>query len=255
MSLALVPEESAPTLDELAATARHEHQLAEGSALGLLHHAIACGEALNSARSLVAPGDWMDWCETNVAEIHFSSIVKYCRLARHRDYLEPRINDGTLRSRASAHISLRGIGHQHGASIVHAALRLDVSTERLRQLKDKGLTHRQIADEVGLSTRTISERFNPAARKKRIARATQRRREARRVRDALAQKERDNAVRKKGGVAADLYAAMRRHAVTAHGLIADSDDTEFCEEMRSVLSAIHSAEDAIVRALRLERQR
>lgn len=60
----LVP---APSLDALAATIRHEHDLTARAGQKMLEHAVLCGDALREAKTRVETGGWYRWLDENVS--------------------------------------------------------------------------------------------------------------------------------------------------------------------------------------------
>lgn len=77
------------TQDEakLADSINEHHAQAEHHAREAVNHAMACGEALLTAKELVKHGEWLDWLKVNTTVSERTSR-NYMRLASHRDQIE-----------------------------------------------------------------------------------------------------------------------------------------------------------------------
>lgn len=233
------------TLADLASSINGEHQLVIAKLRQSLEHAITCGALLLDARRLVPAGQWEAWIRDNL-ECGKWTVTAYSRLAIHRDELlipnGPITIDAGLR-----YLKELGVPPRPNPLI------LDVDVKQLRRLRSEGMSFQKIGEVMGVSRKTVMKRLDPSYHKKWNEQQSRSRRRTERARALLAAKERDAAVKRHGGSAAEAYALLRRCALVLDGAIADSNDFQESEAMRLALAATHKAEDEIVRALRIER--
>lgn len=225
-----------------------EYELAYGSAVNALEHAIACGEILLEIQADIPAGKWGKWCADNVPEINLTTVTKFCRLAQYRDQLDA--GGFTTIDRAMGHLRALAIPRRPGGPM-RRARKLDV--DEARRLHREGMNYVQIAEVFDVSDTTVAIHLDP---KRRAAmqereRAAKRRRTA--ARQALRQAERDEAVRAKGGTAAEGYAALRRTALVIDRAITETADPATRSRLTAALGFCHRAEDEIVAALQIER--
>jgi hypothetical protein len=76
-----------PSLVDLAAKIKVEHEAAIGTARTTLKHAMAAGDLLIKAKELVGHGKWLAWLKAN-CEFSKSTAENYMRLAKSRSKLE-----------------------------------------------------------------------------------------------------------------------------------------------------------------------
>lgn len=237
-----------PTLSDLADRATIEYRLAGESAVSAVEHAILCGEVLLQAQAQVADGKWGAWCRENVAEIEFTTVTKFCRLATYRAQIEP----GEFSTIRQAMGYLRTIAippRPTGPKRVPVRLDLDEA----RKLRKQGMSFVHIGEVFGVSHQHVALQLDPERRKKKKALDRQRAMERRAARDALVAQQRHEAVRKRGGSASEGYALLRRAALAIDKAISQSEDASERTKLTAALGFTHKAEDEIVRALRLER--
>jgi hypothetical protein len=77
-----------PSLDELAATANHEHARVLEAGVSMVEHAIKAGEALIAAKGLLPFGAWNQWLDAKFEAGCKATARNYMRIARHRALLE-----------------------------------------------------------------------------------------------------------------------------------------------------------------------
>ena len=236
---------------ELAAHGReavHEYELACNSASSAVEHALACGTILLDVQASVPPGKWGAWCAANVPEIGLTTITKFCRLAQHRGAIEA----GGFATIESAMGHLRALSIPRRPSGPRRMERkLDVPAAR--EMHRNGMTYKQIAEVFEVSDTTVAIHLDP----KRRAAMQVREREAKRRRTATAKAlqaaAREEAVRLKGGTAAEAYALLRRTATVIDRAINESTDAAERSRLMAALGFCHKSEDEIVAALRIER--
>lgn len=83
-SLTIIPEDRLPSL---AAQINAAHDMASRSAQAAITHAIAVGEGLIEAKSLVDHGQWLPWLTENF-DFSERTAQDYMRLAKHRDEVQ-----------------------------------------------------------------------------------------------------------------------------------------------------------------------
>lgn len=139
----LVP---APSLEALAATVRHEHQLVLNAGQKMIDHAIICGTTLSQAKTRVKYGEWRRWLAEN-CDVSFGTAALYMRMSCHVELLR----ENGIQSTNAAVMFLRD--HQ---------LYLDDPTvpqekvDQIRKLGKSEMSHQEIADVVGVSRATVS---------------------------------------------------------------------------------------------------
>lgn len=136
-------------LDELAGTIREQHDLMVGYARKTLEHVIACGRALEEARSLVPEGQWYPWLRENVG-LERSTVKMYLRIARYRRELE----DAGVTTVQQAREYIR----RHGLRLaLETPLLPDETITKIHVLAHKGETQRSIARQLGIGRTTVQE--------------------------------------------------------------------------------------------------
>lgn len=242
---------AATTLEELAAIANAENDMAE-VAIGSLrdvfrtaaYHAIRAGEALLKAKDLVEPGAWINWQTDNLTFAR-STANRYMRIAAYRDDIDIWLADGGNGTIQGAWKFLMPMPGLHAKNVK----RPDLQAEAIR-LHKQGMTVQSVAQSLGVGWVTVKEWVDPAYSKARSASRRQRRAERKEAEKVLAQKERERAVRQRGGSAADAYALLRRALQRLDVALADAVGDEEREQLRSAMAYAHKAEDEIVRAIR-----
>ena len=230
------------SLDALASTANHEHELCESAEATALQHALRAGDALNAAHAEVGKRGWRTW----VAEFFSGSDTtanRYMRLAHYRD----RIPAGVV-TLAGAEAALLGESPIRSAGR-HAEVS-DEAREAVRHLAAKGLPKREIARRLGVSEYVVRYWLDPDGA--RAAKNATRER-LRRARQALRQQEREKeirrAVRAAGAALAEAYSMSARMS----GVLTQAEQEATSEEARAALedarAHYHKMSDAIVRAL------
>lgn len=86
----------APTLDDLAETARREHRLAVQASVSMVEHAIRAGDALIAAKERVPKGQWGAWLEENFRASR-ETANGYARVALYQDRVRADLQNPTLR--------------------------------------------------------------------------------------------------------------------------------------------------------------
>lgn len=137
----------ARSLDALAATIRHEHDLVVKAGQKMLDHAVLCGEALLEAKPRVPKGTWQGWLDENVSFAR-STANFYMRCAAYVDLLR----EEGLDSVASARAFLR----QHELTVGRKNLSPE-QREEIRRLHADGLGGDSIAELLGIPKATVHE--------------------------------------------------------------------------------------------------
>lgn len=238
-----------PTLDELSATINAEHALVYESAVGMLNHAIRCGEALIVAREGVPDGEWAAWIALNL-DVSFTAAMRYVRIATHRELLST--VDVRPTSIAAALTYLREVGVPARTENRNGQ-RPTFDVEEAVRLHLAGMGCTEIGSLLGASKSTI-RRYVIAGEKNQDARRKKRNLARRNAeREALADKERSAAVARVGGKPADAYAMLRRTAIVLDRAMGEAEPV-IAEQLREALRSVHRAEDAIVQALSISRR-
>lgn len=237
-----------PTLTELAATANAEHGLAIGAVTKAVEHAIRAGDALIAARRQVPRLQWTQWCEANV-DIGSATIFRYIRLATYADQLPKREPLGI----DAAYELLRGLPHLSTVYGVHNLTDIPEDVlEEVRRLRAEGVAWMAAAQVVGFPYVVVRRRLDPAFARQQKSYTNSHSRKKREAARALAREQRDAAVKKIGGNAANAYALIRRAAVELDRSFETAQPHER-GPLRDALAYVHKAEDEIVKALRVGR--
>lgn len=222
-----------------------EHQ---GTLLGLqsaLDHAIRAGELLYTVKGRLAVNEWRPWVEGNVS-FTLSVAYAYVRLYVYRDQIDtasPGIKAALADVKGLPTVGLVG-------SPRHAGWTRDEA----RTLRSQGMTYAAVSEVLGVPEDTVYQWVNPDKVQAYAARRRERARRDKAARQALAQKERDAAVKAKGGQAAVAYANIRKAASALDRALSETGDANEREALTKALAAAHASEDLIVRALRLGRR-
>jgi transposase len=237
MTVALVVAE--PSLDELAATANHEHALVLEAGVSMVEHAIKAGEALIAAKGLLPFGAWNQWLDARFEAGCKATARNYMRIARHRALLESCEPAGlvdALRLIAGADRSDRNLARE----------------QEMKALRASGLTYKAIAEQVGVSPATVRRSLDSAARQAEHAYQRARRGEQRRaLRKALQRDERERTVRATGGSIAESYGLVRRALQALEAGIAKEQGREAKLAMNAAMQRLYAAEDELVKSSKL----
>lgn len=230
-----------PTLDELAAIANNEHDLAVAAAESAIAHAVSAGEALIEARRQVPNGKWTKWLEENWKASETIAYI-YVRVATFKDHIPD--DAGTLHEARAAIRSLpylfrgrtdRGFG--------------DEIRNEVKRLHNDGLSLRSISEVVGVHKETVHRWVNPERAKQSRQDDVRRMRQRRAEREALKRQERDAAARKAGGGVSEAYSLIRKLAQVLDGLERDGETVEIRAAGGSSTRMLYKIEDTIVSAL------
>lgn len=249
--MTIVHEAADQRLVVLAATINREHSLAYQKAIEALEHAILCGEALIEARDAVPEGQWLRWVDENL-NLSTGTLHRYIRVATYKDHL-------LQAERRPASINA-AIGYLKAIEVPAASTGRNgrhpsFDVEEAKRLRAQGLTFTEIGPMLGVSDVAVWRQLTPGANRKAIAQANKWKKKRLAERKALEQAQRDKAVAKAGGAPAEAYALLRRCAVALDQALAEAANDDERKALRDALAFTHKGEDAIVLALRLERQR
>lgn len=230
-------------LKQYAAEANRCHAAAEAAQLTWLESAIAAGEALNAARTMVEPGKWVEWVNENLT-FSLSTSYNYTRAADFKDEL--RATGAT--TLAAFNLIWRG-RHVRPGSPGKKRTSFKVTPElrsRIRSMRDSGSTWNEIADDLGYRRDTVRGWVDPEyarrARETNTERAKANRQRLREQKAAWQHQKDASLVKQVGGKTEVAYGLVRKaiQAANAAGLY----------EAEALLA---KAEDAIVAALRKAR--
>lgn len=236
-------------LDTLAETVNREYTLAYDSAVQALEHAIACGEALIEARTLVPDGQWVKWVKENL-NINTGTMHRFIRLATYKDELGAAERKPTSINAAIGYLKQIDVP---AARSNRNGRKPTFDVEEAKRLHKQGLTYKRIGEILGVSDVAIAYQLNPdAPRKKHIhnARYKQRRNEERK---ALEKATVAKQVAKTGGAVAEAYSLIRR-AEAALEQAQKETKVPNRLSLKEAMSHLHKAEDAVVAALKKERE-
>lgn len=137
----LVP---APSLDAIAATVRHEHDLVIRASQKLLEHIALCGDALREAKQRIPRGEWLNWLGT--ARITKDQASLYMRASLHADVLREHGVETVT--------GIRAFLAEHALLINNAPLS-DERVEELKGLRTKGFSLAQIQQMTGIHASVV----------------------------------------------------------------------------------------------------
>lgn len=234
-ALALVPEVvDGLTLPELARGIEQEHQLVVQAGTSMIEHAIKAGEMLVEAKAKVEHGEWERWLLQNFPDRHPKTHRLYMRLATHQKIVRE-LNPARL---SDAHALLAGRPQKAHAATVK---------DEARELRKRGLTYQQIADQLGVSTYAVQASINPKYDENRRRRRQQ---ETAAGRRALHRSERDRAFKAKGGALAEAYSLLRRALQEADRALETAKDRDVKAAVRTAITRMHLAEDELTKAVK-----
>lgn len=228
-----------PTLDELAATVRREHELCMGAMRTTIEHAVRAGEALLLARDLTSPDrEWHRWLTANFPK-HASTAYSYMRMARYQKMLPKDLNSVT-----AANELLRGLPAVDGGSPRDRVP--DARKDDARRLRDQGASYKQIAKQLGASVSTVHYWFNDGTRLQKDKRA----------RRALKKQEQERALRravnKTGGALSEAYSLAERMDDVLGQAHREATEPEARRELARAHEFQRAMRDSVVRALGVE---
>ena len=120
--------------------------------------------------------------------------------------------------------------------------------DEMRRLRREGLNYREIAARLEVPKSSVYRILNPAAHKRHLE---QQKRLTVAARRALRQKEREADVRTRGGNVAEAYSLIRKALQELERAVELESDRDAKRHMQSGMARLHSAEDEIVKAVRL----
>jgi transposase len=213
---------------------QREHEAAVEAGTTAIEHMIRAGEALNQIKKEIPRGEWAQWLSENV---DLSPCVPrlYMRFARYQSILREQ-------QPTNARAARRLLTNHFLPRVTHVDEEVIAEMHRLRA---EGKSIPKIADHLGYTKSTVYRWLNPDHERRRLERAKQMTVAGRR---AVKRKEREAAVKRKGGQGAAAYAYVRKaldalqHALEAEG------DIEAKREINNAMSRLYEAEDAIVKA-------
>jgi len=249
MAVSAIVAEQGVSLEDLAATINSEHNLAYRATLDALTHAILCGEALIEARTNVPDGEWLRWVADNL-HIGSGALHRYVRLATYKHHLLTAEHEPKSINAAIGY--LRQIDAP-ASSTGRTGRKPSFDVDEAKRLRKQGLNFTQIGEALGVSDVAVWRQLTPGATAQAMRYTARARKQRRAAAKALAQQQRADAVARTAGNPAEAYALLRRCAVTLDRAILDTTDSDEIAQLREALHHTHKAEDAIVRALRLER--
>lgn len=225
------------SLDEIAASANREHDLAQRAALSAIDHAMRSGQALLVARDVVGEDAFLAWLSRNFDSTHHTAF-RYMRIARYAQDL--READITTISDALAFLAGRSqLGHEVGERRLRAV-----------ELYEAGRPKREIARMLGVTQSTVQRYLNPKAAQERH---TRNRRERIAAEKALEEKRQRAAARRAataaGGEIARLYADAERMQDTIGAAAREASDPEARTELELAGEHYRKMRDCVVRAL------
>lgn len=238
------------TLEELAATINREHAQVQEAVKDAVRHAVIAGEALLQVREQFPGVGWTGWAAENV-DLTDWTIKTYIRLARYKDIV---LNTPEISTITQARSLIAGLppavprltgndGLGYGPEIKAQA----------KALRSDGLTFEAIAETLGIGITAVRDWTQPGYQEARRSREERRKKRRRQERRALAETEREEAiktaVRKAGGAKAEAYAMAERF----QDVIAQAHREAANREERQALSRAgeyhRKMRDEIVRAL------
>lgn len=248
------------SLEELATIINREHSDTGASLGAAITHAIACGEALLSARAKIAPGEWQPWCAANLT-FHESQAKRYYRLAYYRDHLpqelfQPFYFSNGKRYQPSIN---RALHYVEGLPMIFdpsAHTRTPENKVReMKRLYRRGLSYREIAEMVGVSKQTAARYCKPGEYARHREVGKRRRRLAAVARDALRLQEqrnaRDLAAKTSGDARGETYSLIRKALDEAQRAVMAASDPGERAAINETMTSLHRAEDAIAKALKV----
>lgn len=210
-----------------------------------LKYAIATGRILLEVRSRLTGGEWIGWVEANTG-VGRRAASRYIRLALYSDSIE----DAQTINSAIAAIS--HMPHRSRAANTYD----EFCRTEARQMRDIGMSYRDIAADLDVPRGTVYRWLNSDANRRYNRQKAQRQARERAARKALAEKERReerNALAKAaGGIVEKSYTDVRTLCATLDAALAQAEPAQR-ESLREALRHAHKAEDAIVDALKAAR--
>lgn len=232
----------------LAEKANREHEQVAAAVTSAVRHAILCGEYLLEARHIVGPGNWERWYRANL-EIHQTVINRYMRIAKYQHLLPPELVEGTIQVGTNARTTA-GIGaavqYLRGLPAATGSGPRTVDYAEARRLRGEGATHKQIAELLGCSVKSVQRALiTDTERLKRDRRNRSAYRERKRILQREASKKRLREVSDELG---EAYANLR----VIQQRLQRALDTSYSKNQRrhvaSAMARLADAEDFLVRA-------
>lgn len=140
-------------LGDLAETIGHEYERMVEAGKAMVTHAIAIGDALLEAKTLVAPGAWCEWLDRTMPNGRRNSACRnYMRLAALKEYVDPELPIRT---------NLQLVTGLEKRSSATPRLPAEVKEEALRLHATGEFTNAAIARMVGTTNDTIRAWADP----------------------------------------------------------------------------------------------
>lgn len=229
--------DKAPTLDELAATIRLEHEACMGVAQRTLEHATRAGEALLAVRErTMRTGTWTTWVRES-APLSRAQCYTYMRIAAFREFLPDGVG---IKEGEMLLAGLPALGTGRGRPRLPDSMKQDA--ERMR---GEGVPYKQIAKRLGISPSTVHNWFNGTHRK-------HQREAAKALREKRQQRAIKQAVTKTGGALAEAYSMAERMDDVLGQAHREATEPEARRELAKAHEFQRAMRDAIVRGLGVE---
>ena len=177
------------------------------------------------------------------------AVNRYTRIATYSDHLLTA--ERRPQSISAAITYLRDTGQMIGTGRNGRHPTFDVG--EAKRLKGQGLTNKDIGSALGVSDVAVWRQLTPGATKKAVALSNRLRSRRRAEQRAFKEKQLEATVARVGGSPADAYALLRKTAIALDRAISDAETDEMAKTLRDALTYTHRAEDAITRALGIER--
>ncbi len=239
MSLELVKTEH---LADLAHTANEEHHLVAKSMAQSIGHAIAAGEALLLARSLVSDEGlgWPGWVRANL-DMAPVQAARYLRIAYFKDI----VVEAGATSLANALTVLRQLEVPPLPAKRNAVYSSEFK-KRIIELVESGRSQRSVESEFAIPPTTISAWMHPETRRRHDRARVSARMAAKR---AAKREQKARAAKKVGGNIGRSYSLLRNLAEAFDKAISEEQDQAAASHLKTALLTLYRAEDALVKAL------
>lgn len=219
------------SIHDLRASVLDHHAKARSAGIAMFEHMIAAGEALLRIKEQTPYGAWVEWLKTNLEDVSFGHAQFYMRCAHHQALLrEHRPADCRSANRLFASVA--------PSNTVPQELK-----DEARRMHKAGATYKEIAERLDLNYKSIPDWVNP---KRRERRRQHRRDLSLAARRAERRKQRDAAVKRKGGEIAIAYGHIRKALEALQRADRELVGGEMHDLVSRAMAGLYRAEDSVV---------
>lgn len=242
-------DERQPTVEVVAAEKINDlHRRVQNNVIEIVERWIDIGERLEVERQRVGNDVWRLWVAANL-RFDVKMALRYIRCAAYSGEMRSSAEAGEVVTRGGVSLGVRVVADM---PVLANDRHPDAARELAMEMRQKGGSWADIARATGANHHAVRSWCDPDYREIRLARKRADKATKAKAREALAQREREAAIRKVGGNGADTYALLRKALAKSQATIDDTQHDDVRRAWREAQRRLLVAEEAVLDALRVE---